>query len=417
MRLLIIGLNFAPEPIGVGKYTGEMAAWFAARGHDVDVVTAPPYYPWWRRQPGYPRWRWGRETWKNCRVIRCPIYVPHQPTGLLRVLHLASFAIAGGPAALYCALRRKPDVVCAIVPTLFAAPIALAVARLAGAKACLHVQDLEIEAGHDLGVSRRGKATGIALTLEAWLLRRFDLVSSISQKMLDRIGKKGVSGDRLMLFPNWVKTSEIFPMKLSVNRRRQLGVAGGQCIVMYAGSMGAKQGLETVLAAARILEHDGKPSPFFIFAGDGHGRAKLEAAAKNLSNVRFLPVVPQDLYNEFLNLGDIHLLPQKAAAADLVLPSKIYAILAAGKPLVATVSPDTQVAQLVAQAGAIVPPGDADALAGAIRALARDPARRRAMGKAALRIARKKYESDLVLGSMEARLMDELSEAAVEPAL
>jgi len=410
VRILIVGLNFAPEPIGVGKFTGEMAEWFAGRGHEVDVVTAPPYYPWWRRLKEYRYRPWISETREyNCRIIRCPIYVPKHPTGIRRVLHLASFGLSAFPVTLYQAIRTKPDVICAVVPTLFSAPVSLAAAHLTGAKAWLHVQDLEIEAGHELGMLGRTGLGRMALAIERIVLRRFDLVSTISQKMLDAIAHKGVDRRRMVLFTNWVNTSEIFPLNAPSRYRREVGIAPERCVVMYSGSMGAKQGLDYLLAAARLLDKDGPRSPLFVFAGEGHARKKLEADAASLSNVLFMPVIPKELYNEFLNLADIHLLPQKTEAADLVLPSKLYAMLATGRPIIATVPPDTQIARTIGPAGLIVPPEDPAAFTNAIRELAGDSARRKIMGNAALTIARKTFEIEHVLGCIETRLKLEVT--------
>ena len=126
MRLLIVGLNFAPELTGIGKFTGEMAAWLAGRGHAVSVITTRPYYPDWKRPPGLSGWTWRSETWAGCRVTRCPLYVPRRQTGLQRILHLASFGLSSLPVALKRAAQTRPDVVMVMAPTLFSAPTALA---------------------------------------------------------------------------------------------------------------------------------------------------------------------------------------------------------------------------------------------------------------------------------------------------
>ncbi|RYF30619.1 MAG: colanic acid biosynthesis glycosyltransferase WcaI, partial [Cytophagaceae bacterium] len=97
MKILLHGINFAPELTGIGKYTGEMAAWLAARGHDVHVVTAPPYYPAWAVGAGYTGNTWRLETWNNVAVWRCPLWVPPRPGGAKRLLHLASFALSSLP--------------------------------------------------------------------------------------------------------------------------------------------------------------------------------------------------------------------------------------------------------------------------------------------------------------------------------
>ena len=223
MRLLIYGLNHAPEPTGIGKFTGEMAAWLASRGHEVRVVTAPPYYPAWRVGPGYSAWRWQREEIEGARVYRCPLYVPAQPSGTKRILHLASFALSSLPVALWQALVFRPQVLIAIAPALTSIPGARLAAALGGAAAWLHIQDFEIDAAFALGMVSGGPVRRFALGSESWLLRRFHRVSSITPAMVARLGEKGVAAARRRLFPNWVDTATIRPAGSAL--RRELGPA------------------------------------------------------------------------------------------------------------------------------------------------------------------------------------------------
>lgn len=405
MRLLIIGLNFAPEVTGVGRYTGEMAAWLAARGHDVTVITTRPYYPEWRRGAGWGRFAWSAEDWQGCRVIRCPLYVPQAMTSLRRVLHLGSFALAGIPAALARLGAGRPDIVAAIVPTLLSTPLALAMARLSRARAWLHVQDLEIDAAAELGILGRPRVVGAALGVERRLLTRFDLVSTISPKMLEALERKGVPRERLSLVPNWVDTSRFVPLPESAGLRRKLGLPETGCIALYSGSMGHKQGLETVVAAARLLAGDAGGSPLLLLAGAGPARGALERAAAGLANLRFLPLQAEAEFNAFLNVGDIHLLPQRRAAADLVMPSKLGAILAVGKPVIATAPDQSQLGRALAACGVVVPPGDPARLAQAIRDLAADAPRRAALGAAGRRLAQDELDAAAVLSRLEAQLI------------
>ena len=93
MKILVYGINYSPELTGIGKYTGEMVAWMAQQGHDVRVITAPPYYPQWKVNGRYSSWRYRREE-GDAIVWRCPLYVPEQPSTLKRLLHLGSFALS-----------------------------------------------------------------------------------------------------------------------------------------------------------------------------------------------------------------------------------------------------------------------------------------------------------------------------------
>jgi colanic acid biosynthesis glycosyl transferase WcaI len=406
MRILIVGLNFAPELTGIGKYTGEMAAWFARRGHDVSVITTRPYYPEWKRPPGLSGWTWKSETWQGCHVVRCPLYVPKRTTGKQRLLHLSSFGLSSIPAAIARMFRGKIDVVSVMAPTLFSVPTALATARLMGAKSWLHILDLEVDAAFELGFIRNRQFIDAGFKAERWLETRFDLVSTISSRMAERIEAKGVARERMMMFPNWVDTAEFRPLPGPVALRRELGIADDRCVVVYSGSMGQKQGLEHVIAAARILAADPQTSPLFALAGAGPLRADLERQAQDLPNVRFLPLQPYDRFNEFLNVADIHVLPQRRDASDLVMPSKLLAMLASGKPVVATAPDDSEIARTLVDSGLITPPEDAPPLAAAIRELAGDPARRRSMGEAAARLARTTMDAETILVRAEARLME-----------
>jgi len=404
MRLLIIGLNFAPELTGIGKYTGEMAAWLARRGHDVSVITTRPYYPEWKR-PGWAGWTWRREIWEGCRVVRCPLFVPRRQTGLMRILHLASFGLSAIPAAFAAVLRGRADAVMVMAPTQFSAPAAWLAARLMRAKAWLHVLDLELDAAFELGFVRNRPIVALGRRCERWLMRRFDRVSTISSRMLEAIERKGVPRERLLLFPNWVDTEAFKPLPRPVPLRHELGVPDDRCVVLYSGSMGQKQGLEHVIAAARLLAADGEGAPLFLLAGAGPARDELEISARGLANVRFLPLQPAERFNEFLNVADVHLLPQRRDASDLVMPSKLLAMLASGRPVIATAPRGSELDRTLAEAGLVTPPEESVPLAAAIRELAADPARRREMGEAAARLARDAMDQERILREAESRLM------------
>lgn len=346
LKILIHGLNFSPELTGIGKYTGEMAFWLARRGHDVHVITTPPYYPQWRIEPPYRNRRRTEHPLPNLTVHRCPFYVPARPSGLKRLLHLSSFAAS----SLLTSLREsqwQPDVVFAVEPTFFAAPVALLLARLAEAPAWLHVQDFEIDAAFDLGLlPSDGAVHSFALTLERRIIGLFDRVSSISPRMVDRALSKGVSTGNAVLFPNWVDLDHIRPAPDSTPNlfRQQLGLER-KVVLLYSGNMGNKQGLETLPALAEALAP--KPHVHFVFCGDGAFRPTLDILARDLPNVTLLPLQPPERLNDLLNLAEIHLLPQKSDVADLVMPSKLTGMLASGRPVLAVAAPGTQLAQVV----------------------------------------------------------------------
>ncbi len=416
MRILIYGLNAAPELTGIGKYTGEMASWLAARGHQVHVVTAPPYYPAWMIRAGY-RNSYGTERPEpNLTIHRCPLYVPSTPTGLRRMRHLASFALASTPVVLYQA-AFQPDIIFTVEPTFFGAPSALLAASLAQAPSWLHIQDFEIDAAFDLGLlPAQGPVHSLALALERLFTQAFDRVSSISHNMVERAVSKGVPRSRVTLFPNWVDTDAIRPLppELSNPFREDLGL-GGKTVVLYSGNMGNKQGLEVLAPLAASFA--GPPmtddaSVHFLFCGDGAFRPQLERLVGDLPNVTLLPLQPLDRLNDLLNAADIHLLPQRAGAADLVMPSKLTGMLSSGRPVVATAAPTTRLASVIAGAdtasslGLVVPTDDLPALHSAIRLLASTPALRSTLGANGRAYAVKQLGREQVLLQFEQALIE-----------
>ncbi len=403
MRILILGLNFFPELTGIGKYTGEMAAYLAGKGHEVRVVTAPPYYPYWAVQKPYRAWRYQQETCEGVRVYRCPLWVPKKISGLNRVLHLGSFALSSLPPVLM-QIAWRPQRVLTVIPAISTAPIGLLAARLCGAKAWLHVQDFEVDAALNLGLLP-SETLGMRMirAVERDLLRAFDVVSTISNRMCERLAAKGVSAEKTVLFPNWVDTEQIHPVEPSPNPYRELlGLSTTDMVLLYSGNMGQKQGLEIIVEAARLMQS--VPRVHFVLSGDGAERSALVGQASGLSNVHFLPIQPVEKLNLLLNLADIHLLPQRADAADLVMPSKLTGMLASGRPVIATAEPHTEVARALEQCGVLTPPGDARALADCILELVNSPAEMRRLGQSAREYAVSNLDKNSVLAQFELSL-------------
>lgn len=423
MRILIYGLNYAPELTGIGKYTGEMATWLAQRGHGVRVVTAPPYYPAWRIRDDYRNTLYRTERAPGMPTVhRTPLYVPEQPSGLKRMAHLFSFMLGSLPVMI-AEVFRRPDIVFTVEPTFFGAPLALFVARTSSAPAWLHVQDFEIDAAFDLGLlPAKGIVHDVALALERFFTQAFDRVSSISTKMLERAKSKGVPSEHAILFPNWVDVDLIHPLPPEARAanpfRRQLAATvpeiGSKVILLYSGNMGAKQGLELLAPLAQTFAPGGPledPRVHFIFCGDGAFRPQLEALVAGQTNVTLLPLQPLDRLNDLLNAADIHLLPQRAGAADLVMPSRLTGMLSSGRPVIATADPGTQVALVVGASspeearGLVVPAEDPEALYAAVVQLTADPDQRQRLGHNARTYAVEHLGKEQVLARFEQHLI------------
>jgi colanic acid biosynthesis glycosyl transferase WcaI len=211
MRILIHGLNYAPELIGIGRYTGELGAWLASRGHAVTVLAAPPYYPQWRVAAGYRPQRWRRERLDGVEVLRAPLYAPSRVTGRGRLLHELSF----GASCLYWWLaelwRRRWDAVVAVCPPLQSGLIPSLLASRQAIALVIHIQDLQLDAARQLGLLRQPALLAGLERLESFLWGRAQAVTTISRAMADRIQAKGVWPGRLHVLPNWTISGPASP--------------------------------------------------------------------------------------------------------------------------------------------------------------------------------------------------------------
>jgi colanic acid biosynthesis glycosyl transferase WcaI len=229
------------------------------------------------------------------------------------------------------------------------------------------------------------------------------------------------------------------------NYRAELEISEDAVVALYSGNMGGKQGLEILAQVAKIQVQEARckwqetrfkaqetrfkaqdtrfkaqakqserslapctlplvPEIIFVFCGNGAGRAELVVLCEGLGNVRFLDLQPLERLGELLSFADIHLLPQRADAADLVMPSKLTGMLASGRPVVATANEGTELANVVSGCGMVVPPEQPHAFLDAIMILAKDAELRRQLGCAGRAYAVANLDRDAVLGRFEAEL-------------
>lgn len=392
--MLIVGLNYAPEPVGIGPYTQGLAQALALRGAKVRVVCGQPYYPQWRIYPAFPAAQWASGVENGVHVTRCPHYVPTQPTGLKRIAHLASFALS----AIYPAVRaraHRPDLVIAIAPALLSVMAAWLAARLSGARLWIHVQDFEVEAAFATGLLGKSRLLArMAQWLERRLLGLGDVVSTISPQMCAKLAEKGVAPERILEMRNW-SDDRFAPDPAGAATIRAAWNLQGKLVALYSGNIARKQGIEVLIEAARRLQD--RSDIAFVICGEGPNRTELERLSAGLANVQLHDLQPAGEMGAMLTMADIHLLPQIAGAADLVLPSKLTNMLASARPVIATAEGGTGLYAEVDGCGVITPPGDAQALANAVAALADDPDRRALLGQAAAARAAERWRKDAII--------------------
>ncbi len=408
-HILVHSIYAPPEFIGIAKYTGETVEHLLRNGHEISLVTSAPYYPQWKTWENFTNKNWSIEREHALTVFRCPFWLPKKLSGLKKLIHLLSYAITSFPITVWQLIRFKPEAFIILYPYLFVAPYAILLTKLLRPKCkiWIHVQDFELDAAFDLGLIKSNLIKKIGLSFERTIFKHADIASSISPKMMLRLADKGISPEKSYYFPNWIDTQQIHPIPKQTSRLLcSLNIPDTPIIALYSGNMGDKQGLEIIIATAKQLSDH---NILFLLFGDGSSKASLMDSALGMDNVRFYPLQPTELLNDLLNLADIHLLPQRADAADLVMPSKLLGMLASGRPVVATAPAGTQLATTLVNSGIVTHPGDADAFAQAILTLAQNESLRIELGQSARQLVIDHWEQAAVLKNFSDKLNDLIS--------
>jgi colanic acid biosynthesis glycosyl transferase WcaI len=262
------------------------------------------------------------------------------------MLHLFSFSFTSF-FALFRNLFWKPEVLIVVAPTILCAQGALIFSRISRVKSVLHIQDFELDAMFGLSMAGGARFRQLAYWFERKILRAFDHISTISEGMLERAVGKGVDRKKLILFPNWSDLEHFREAERDESLLTRLGVDPDKKLILYAGSMGEKQGLKVILEVAERVRDKGNLQ--FLLVGEGGARSKLVAQCqcRQLDNVVFAPLQPYEVLPSLLVSADCHLVIQRRGAADSVLPSKLTNILAVGGNAVITADPDTSLGKLV----------------------------------------------------------------------
>ncbi len=367
-RVLLVGINYRPELTAVGPYTAGLAEHLARRGDEVTVVTGLPHYPAWRIAPGTPRRLWSRTQLEGVTVVRSAHYVPARQSAVRRAAYEGTFGLTGLVAGL---ALPAPDAVVGVVPSLSGGVLARVLAARFGRPYGLLFQDLMGPAASESGVPGGGAVARAVGAVERWAVDGASAVAVVATAFIPYLRRAGIPERRIHHVPNWSRA--LAPTLAADEVRARFGWTDGRQVVLHAGNIGFKQGLEQVVGAARRAAASGEPVRFVLSGGGNRAEAVRELAA-GLPNVDFLGVQPDGVHASLMAAADVLLLSERATQLDMSLPSKLTSYFASGRPILAAVPPGGPTAGEVARSGAglAVPAGDGDGLLAALRTLRED---------------------------------------------
>jgi colanic acid biosynthesis glycosyl transferase WcaI len=379
MRILVLGINYTPEKTAIAPFTTALCEHLASKGHDLNVVTAFPYYPEWRVHEGYRGHIYRTEVIKAVNVRRVWHFVPGRASGLFqRLAHDLSFTFNVFFAGL---LVRDFDVVYCCCPPPTLALTAYVLAKLHGRPYVIKLADLASDAALATGILKEGLLVRLARAVEGFAYSNADAVVCLCQPFIDKLVSRGIATQKLRLIPDWGDTQAVYPIANASRFREAHGISTDRFLVMHTGNMGKKQDLMNLVRAAELSKDT---NLVWLLVGHGEEWSAIEESIRNrgLTNIRLLPLQPVEGLAEMYSAADLLVLNQRASVVDSVIPSKLLTYMAAGRAIVAAVSDESETARYIerAKCGLSVHPEDPGVLVDAVLSLQRAPGLKETLG-------------------------------------
>ena len=361
MKILILTQYYPPEVGAPQVRLQAMVRELVALGHQVEVVTAIPNHPLGRYFPGYKSRMYSLEISQGIKIHRTWIY-PAIGAGVKRIFNYLSFT---GSSFWGMLKAEKPDFVWVESPPLFLGWTAMVYSCFRRVPFIFNIADLWPDSIIELGLMGNGFSAKLLYRAESIIYRRAKYVIAVTQGIRDRlINSKGLPARKILYLPNGVDTEMFRPSSVDMQLAADLGLAGKN-IILYSGTLGFAQGLDSVLKAFEIIR-DSHRQIILLMVGSGSERKKLQQLAKerSLDNVRFLDPVPPEIINQYLSISLAGLVSLKNLDLfDGARPSKMFPIMSCGKPVIFCGRGEG--ARLVhdSKGGVVVPPEDPEALA------------------------------------------------------
>lgn len=401
LRILLLIIQFPPDINSTGLLMAQVGEGLIARGHRVSVISTFPHYEKFRVWDEYRGKLFERAPYKGMDVLRLYVWASGTKQRMLhRLLSYLSFNALATVAARLS--RRSYDVVLCTNGSFFTGFAAWVSGLFRDLPFVYNVQDLYPETPVAAGQLTNERAIAILERIERFMYHRAAHVSVITPAFRENILAKGVPAEKISVIPNFVDADFIRPLPRANEFSARHGL-GEKFVVTHAGNVGYVYDLETLLDAAALVK---RHQPIlFLIVGEGVARPALEqkAVALGLGNVRFLPFQPRESLPWLRASSDLQVSLYRPGAARYSMPSKIYEIMASGRPLLASADSGSDLWNLVAATGCgiCVEPRDAARLAEAVLTLYRDPARRGEMAARGLGAARASYSKQVVVAQYD----------------
>lgn len=378
MRVIVWGINYAPEITGIAPHNAALCEFLHTGGDAVELVTTFSYYPAWRKRDQDRHRLFRTDTLNGVPVQRCWHFVPRKVSAWKRIIHEATFVLTSTIRTLSL---DRPDAYIVVSPPLLLGAAAWFVTRFKRAPFVFHVQDLQPDAAVGLGMLKANWFSRALFWLEAFAYKKAARVSGISQEIVDTFRRKGVPEEKLILFPNGVTLPEPQQIPERGKFRNKNRFGPDEFLAIYAGNLGVKQGLHILLDAAEQLRTE---DVRIVLCGDGAARSDLEKRVqeRQLVNVTMLPLHYGEDYRELLVDADVSVITQQTGSGNAFFPSKLLVTLAHASPVLTVADEESALAKAVKEGGCGVNllPGDAVKLAQIFRELAQDRQQLRAWG-------------------------------------
>ena len=389
-RVLFINRSYWPDNEATGQLLTELTE-DLSKQFDVSVIAGRPNV----NTTGEAHHSIRVQYRNGVRVLRVPHLRLPKHSFFGRGLNFITFLIA---ALLRGLILGRQDVIVVESDPFLLPYVGWSLRLRHNSRFLIYLQDIHPNLGLAIGHLNDSLLMGFLSRSLRSLYRRADRVVVLSEDMRQTLISDGIDPVSCTIVPNWVDTKLVNPERGMNRFRLEAGIPESTFLVMYSGNLGVTQQLELLLEAAEQLRDE--QEILFAFIGSGSAKARLESIvqSKNLTNVRFFPYQPKENLGSSLSAADLHVISVHPNALDYLMPSKLYGIMAAGRPVLAVVRPTSQLARVIesGRIGTIVPPGNSAAIAAAIQAARLNRASLELQGQQARRLVEMEYNRPVV---------------------